>query len=174
MKNTLRALVFHVIVIAFVFLLGLVLNWSGFIRELVYSNLFFKILLSFLPIMFYYNLGKGMSKRTPKKLDYFTGSLIFLIAIALGLVAFLGLGREIFSTSVASSMWRFPLDIFLMPQMYIYEVLKIKHNIITFIIAAIMPGIIFGVSIKSSRKKIEKQKRIRKMQERRKQRAQNY
>ena len=70
MKNTLRALVFHVIVIAFVFLLGLVLNWSGFIRELVYSNLFFKILLSFLPIMFYYNLGKGMSKRTPKKLDY--------------------------------------------------------------------------------------------------------
>lgn len=170
MKNNIRALVFHLFTVVFVFLLSLLIDANATIRELVYSHLFFKLIVSFLIIMFYYNLGKGMSKRRNRKFDYLTGIFIFLIAVFFGLIAFAGHGSEIFKIPVASSMWRFPLDIFLLPEMYILAIFKIKHNILTFLISAILPGIIFGISIRHSRRRLAKQKRIRRQMENRRKR----
>lgn len=171
MKNNIRGFIFHIIVAIFVFGISLLINMSVPIRNLVYSNIFFKIIISFLPIRFYYNLAKGMSKRTPKSLDFFYGSLIVLVSIILGLIAFMGLGMKIFSSTIASSIWRLPLDLFLLPQMYILEIFKIKHNIITFTLAILAPGFIYGFSIRKSRQKIAKQKRAKRIKEQRKRQA---
>lgn len=171
MKNNLRGLIFHIIVIVFVFFLSLLINISEVIRNFVYTNLIFKIIFTILPVFIYYNLSKAMSKKSSRKLDFFSGIFIVIIGLVLGLIAFTGLGLDIFDKKVFSSMWRFPLDIFLFPQMYILEIYHIKHNLITFIISIFVPNIIYGFSIRSSRRKIAKRKRLIRMKQRRMERG---
>lgn len=171
MKNNIRGFIFHILVAVFVFIMGLLIDMSVPVRTFLYSNLFFKVLICFLPLRFYYKLGKGMSKRTPRALDFFYGSLIVVVSLIFGAIAFVGLGMKVFSTPVASSIWRLPLDLFLLPEMYIFEIFKIDHNLITFGIAALAPGFIYGFSIRKSRIKLAKQKRIKKMKEQRRRQA---
>ncbi|MBP2025984.1 hypothetical protein [Peptoniphilus stercorisuis] len=167
MNNNFRGLVFHILVIVFMFFLSLLLNISEVVRNFVYTSFIFKIILTILPAFIYYNLAKIMSKKSSKKFDFLNGIFIVIIGLILGIIAFTGLGLGIFSKEVFSSMWRFPLDIFLFPQMYILEIYNIRHNIITFIIILFIPSIIYGFSIRSSRRKIAKRKRINRMKERR-------
>ena len=165
MKNTVRAVFFQFFVGIFVFFLSLLINFSAPVRGFVYSNIIFRVVLCLVPVYLYFNLGKGMSKKKPKSLDFLTGSIVFVIGLVLGIVALAGLGTNVFNVNVFSSMWRFPLDIFLYPEVYIIEVLGIKQNILTFIVALAFPSIIYGLSIKVSRKKILKAKRRKHMQD---------
>ena len=167
MNNNLRGLVFHILVIVFMFFLSLLLNISEVVRNFVYTNFIFKIILTILPAFIYYNLAKIMSKKASKKSDFLNGLFIVIIGLLLGIIAFMRLGLNVFNTEVFPSMWRFPLDIFLFPEMYILEMYHIKHNIITFIISLFIPSIIYGFSIRSSRRKIAKRKRINRSRERR-------
>lgn len=162
MKNNVKGFIFHIFVIIIVSLIAIVINLNESVINIVYGNIIFRVILALIPIVLYYNLGKGMSKRTTKKLDFLTGNLIIATSIILFIIAFVGLGADLFETSVAGSMWKFPLDLFLLPELYIFQMFNISYNIFTIFIAAIFPGIIYGISIKKSRAKIMKRKRMMK------------
>ncbi|SHH32804.1 hypothetical protein SAMN02745245_01095 [Anaerosphaera aminiphila DSM 21120] len=167
MKNNVRGLVFHLFVIIIVFLISLLINLNETVVKVVYGNIVFKVILSLFIIILYYNFGKAMSKRSSRKLDFFTGNIIFCIAIVLFMFAFVGLGADLFKFEVSGSMWKFPLDLFLMPELYIYQMFNIGYNIFSIFFAAIIPGIIYGISIKRSRAKILKKKRLMKQRQNR-------
>ena len=102
-----------------------------------------------------------LSKRNARSLDFFAGNLIFLIGLILFALGFLGLGKEFFTGSVGGSYWKFPVEFFLMPEVYAIKVLGINYNALSLLVATLIPGFIYGISIKISRAKIMKRNRAR-------------
>lgn len=154
MRNNTRGLIFHVLISIIIFALAFLVNINESVRNLMYGNIIFKIIVLAVVLVLYYNFGKLMSKRSAKALDFFAGNIIVLIGFILFGLGFLGLGMEIFEKPVGGSFWKFPLELFLMPQVYSIKVLGINYNAITLLIATLIPGIIYGISIKISRRKL--------------------
>ena len=123
MRNNTRALIFHILIVFITFAVASLINLSSQVRNLVYGNLAFKVILVGLILILYFNFGKGLSKKNARSLDFFAGNLIWLIGLVLFAFAFVGLGREVFSRSVGGSYWKFPLEFFLMPQVYAIKIL---------------------------------------------------
>lgn len=161
MRNNTRALIFHILIIFITFAIASLINLSAQVRNLVYGNIFFKIILVAFIFILYFNFGKGLSKKNAKSLDFFAGNLICLIGLILFAFAFVGLGREVFTKSIGGSYWKFPMEFFLMPQLYAIKVLGIKYNPISLLIATLIPNFIYGFSIKISRAKMIKRNRAR-------------
>ena len=129
MRNNTRALIFHILIVFITFAVASLINLSSQVRNLVYGNLAFKVILVGLILILYFNFGKGLSKKNARSLDFFSGNLIWLIGLVLFAFAFVGLGREVFSRSVGGSYWKFPLEFFLMPQVYAIKILGISYNL---------------------------------------------
>ena len=161
MRNNTRALIFHILIVFITFAIASLINLSAQVRNLVYGNIFFKIILVAFIFILYFNFGKGLSKRNARSLDFFAGNLICLIGLILFTFAFVGLGREVFTKSIGGSYWKFPMEFFLMPQLYVIKVLGIKYNPISLLIATLIPNFIYGFSIKISRAKMIKRNRAR-------------
>ena len=161
MRNNTRALIFHILIIFITFAIAALINLSSSVRNLVYGNIFFKCILVAVILVLYYNFGKLLSKKNARILDFFAGNLIFLIGLILFALGFLGLGREIFSAAVGGSYWKFPMEFFLMPEVYAIKVLGIKYNALSLFVATLLPSIIYGMSIKISRAKLIRKNRTR-------------
>lgn len=161
MRNNTRGLIFHVLIVFITFAISALINLSSSMRNLVYGNIFFKVILVAVIVVLYYNFGKMLSKRNARSLDFFAGNLIFLIGLILFALGFLGLGKEFFTGSVGGSYWKFPMEFFLMPEVYAIKVLGINYNALSLFVATLLPGIIYGISIKISRAKIMKRNRAR-------------
>ena len=161
MRNNTRALIFHIPIVFITFAIASLINLSAQVRNLVYGNIFFKIILVAFIFILHFNFGKGLSKKNAKSLDFFAGNLICLIGLILFAFAFVGLGREVFTKSIGGSYWKFPMEFFLMPQLYAIKVLGIKYNPISLLIATLIPNFIYGFSIKISRAKMIKRNRER-------------
>ncbi|NMW84562.1 hypothetical protein HKO22_02235 [Peptoniphilus sp. AGMB00490] len=161
MRNNTRGLIFHILIIFITFAMAAIINISSSVRSLVYGNIFFKYILVAAILLLYYNFGKLLSKRNARSIDFFAGNLIFLIGLILFAFGFLGLGRKIFEASVGGSYWKFPLEFFLMPEVYAIKVLGINYNAISLLIATLIPSFIYGISIKISRAKIIKRNRLK-------------
>ncbi|KXB72121.1 hypothetical protein HMPREF1864_00235 [Peptoniphilus sp. DNF00840] len=112
-------------------------------------------------LILYFNFGKGLSKKNARSLDFLAGNLIWLIGLVLFAFAFVGLGREVFSRSVGGSYWKFPLEFFLMPQVYAIKILGIAYNPLSLFVASLVPGFIYGISIKISRAKMMRRSKAR-------------
>lgn len=161
MRNNTRALIFHILIVFITFAVASLINLSSQVRNLVYGNLAFKVILVGLILILYFNFGKGLSKKNARSLDFFAGNLIWLIGLVLFAFAFVGLGREVFSRSVGGSYWKFPLEFFLMPQVYAIKILEISYNPISLFVASLIPGFIYGISIKISRAKMIRRNRAK-------------
>ncbi|WP_085875258.1 hypothetical protein [Peptoniphilus vaginalis] len=161
MRNNTRALIFHILIVFITFALACLINLSSQVRNLVYGNLAFKVILVALILILYFNFGKGLSKKNARSLDFFAGNLIWLIGLVLFAFAFVGLGREVFSRSVGGSYWKFPLEFFLMPEVYAIKILGIAYNPLSLFVASLVPGFIYGISIKISRAKMMRRSKAR-------------
>ena len=161
MRNNTRALIFHILIVFITFAVASLINLSSQVRNLVYGNLAFKVILVGLILILYFNFGKGLSKKNARSLDFFAGNLIWLIGLVLFAFAFVGLGREVFSRSVGGSYWKFPLEFFLMPQVYAIKILEISYNPLSLFVASLIPGFIYGISIKISRAKMIRRNRAK-------------
>ena len=161
MRNNTRGLIFHILIVFITFAISALINLNTNMRNLVYGNIFFKVILVAVIVVLYYNFGKMLSKRNARSLDFFAGNLIFLIGLILFALGFLGLGKEIFTRSVGGSYWKFPLEFFLMPEVYALKVLGINYNGLSLLVATLIPGFIYGISIKISRAKIIKRNRAK-------------
>lgn len=154
MRNNTRGLIFHILISLIIFALAFLVNLNESVRNLMYGNIIFKIIVIAVILILYYNFGKLMSKKSARALDFFAGNIIVLIGIILFGIGFLGLGMEIFERPVGGSFWKFPMELFLMPQVYSIKVLGISYNAFTLLVATLIPGIIYGISIKISRNKL--------------------
>lgn len=161
MRNNTRALIFHILIVFITFALACLINLSSQVRNLVYGNFAFKVILVALILILYFNFGKGLSKKNARSLDFFAGNLIWLIGLVLFAFAFVGLGREVFSRSVGGSYWKFPLEFFLMPEVYAIKILGIAYNPLSLFVASLVPGFIYGISIKISRAKMMRRSKAR-------------
>lgn len=161
MRNNTRALIFHILIVFITFALACLINLSSQVRNLVYGNLAFRVILVALILILYFNFGKGLSKKNARSLDFLAGNLIWLIGLVLFAFAFVGLGREVFSRSVGGSYWKFPLEFFLMPQVYAIKILGIDYNPLSLFVASLVPGFIYGISIKISRAKMMRRSKAR-------------
>lgn len=161
MRNNTRGLIFHILIVFITFAIGSLINLSTTMTDLVYGNIFFRLILVGVILVLYFNFGKLLSKRNARSLDFFAGNLIFLIGIILFALGFLGLGREFFTRPVGGSYWKFPVEFFLMPVVYAIKVLGIEYNALSLFIGSLMPGIIYGLSIKISRARLIRRNRAR-------------
>lgn len=161
MRNNTRALIFHILIVFITFALACLINLSSQVRNLVYGNLAFRVILVALILILYFNFGKGLSKKNARSLDFLAGNLIWLIGLVLFAFAFVGLGREVFSRSVGGSYWKFPLEFFLMPEVYAIKILGIAYNPLSLFVASLVPGFIYGISIKISRAKMMRRSKAR-------------
>lgn len=74
MRNNTRGLIFHILIVFITFAISALINLSTNMRNLVYGNIFFKIILVAVIIVLYYNFGKCSQREMQ-------GALIFLQAI---------------------------------------------------------------------------------------------
>lgn len=160
-SNNVMGLIGHVFTVIIMFLFVLLINFNQGISEILYGNFLFKVVLSLIPIIIYFLFGKLMSKKQNKLSDFFTGILIVAGFAFLFFIAYFGLGNKIYSLPVSGSMWKMPLDLFMLPQIFILKLFRLKYSFLTLLISALVPGIIYSISIKLSKKKLDRRKRIR-------------
>lgn len=167
MRNNTRGLVIHIFVGLIIFLLAFFINLSKAVREIVYGNLVFRVIISLVPIILYYNFAKLLSKRQSPKLDYLSGNLIVFFGLILFLFGFLLTGRDFFSLGIGTRAFKFPAEIFLTPQIYMIKVLRLPYNAISLLIFTLLPTLIYGFSLRVSREKIRRQRSYRRNSRRR-------
>lgn len=160
MNNNLRGLFFHFLVIIATFALSYFINLTEPVRNLVYGNMVFKIIIVILILYLYFLLGRGMSKKKPPREDILTGNLIIFISLLTMGIAFLGLRGRFFEVGPGGSYYRFPMDIFLYPQLYILKLIGYYDNYITIIVSSFVPGIVYFFSIKKSRAQMRRKRRL--------------
>lgn len=160
MNNNLRGLFFHFLVIIATFALSYFINLTEPVRNLVYGNMVFKIIIVILILYLYFLLGRGMSKKRPPREDILTGNLIIFISLLTIGIAFLGLRGRFFEVGPGGSYYRFPMDIFLYPQLYILKLIGYYDNYIAIIVSSFVPGIVYFFSIKKSRAQIRRKRRL--------------
>lgn len=165
-KNNIRALVYHIIIIMIsTFMLTLFKKLSDTI-DIKLNNILIKILISSIVFIIYYNFGKLMNLKANPKLDFATGGLIGAIGFVLFLLASIGHGGQVFTVPLSSSLWRMPFDIFMTPMHLVYTVLGIKMNLLFLVIALLFPTLVMGLGFRKRRIKFVRDKRRRKLRER--------
>lgn len=160
MNNNLRGLFFHFLVIIATFALSYFINLTEPVRNLVYGNMVFKIIIVILILYLYFLLGRGMSKKRPTREDILTGNLIIFISLLTIGIAFLGLRGRFFEVGPGGSYYRFPMDIFLYPELYILKLIGYYDNYIAIIVSSFVPGIVYFFSIKKSRAQMRRKRRL--------------
>lgn len=160
MNNNLRGLFFHFLVIIATFALSYFINLTEPVRNLVYGNMVFKIIIVILILYLYFLLGRGMSKKRPPREDILTGNLIIFISLLTIGIAFLGLRGRFFEVGPGGSYYRFPMDIFLYPELYILKLIGNYDNYIAIIVSSFVPGIVYFFSIKKSRAQMRRKRRL--------------
>ena len=160
MNNNLRGLFFHFLVIIATFALSYFINLTEPVRNLVYGNMVFKIIIVILILYLYFLLGRGMSKKRPPREDILTGDLIIFISLLTIGIAFLGLRGRFFEVGPGGSYYRFPMDIFLYPELYILKLIGYYDNYIAIIVSSFVPGIVYFFSIKKSRAQMRRKRRL--------------
>lgn len=160
MNNNLRGLFFHFLVIIVTFALSYFINLTEPVRNLVYGNMVFKIIIVILILYLYFLLGRGMSKKRPPREDILTGNLIIFISLLTIGIAFLGLRGRFFEVGPGGSYYRFPMDIFLYPELYILKLIGYYDNYIAIIVSSFVPGIVYFFSIKKSRAQMRRKRRL--------------
>lgn len=160
MNNNLRGLLFHIIVIIATFALSYFINLSEEVRNLIYGNMVFRIIIVILILYMYFLLGKGMSKRRAPIEDILTGNLIIFISLLSIGVAFLGLREKFLEVGPGDSYYRFFMDMFMYPELYILKLIGFYEYLEAIIASAFVPGIIYFLSIKKSRAVIKRKKKI--------------
>lgn len=160
MNNNLRGLLFHIIVIIATFALSYFINLTESVRNLIYGNMVFRIIIVILILYMYFLLGKGMSKRRPPREDILTGNLIIFISLVTIGVAFLGLREKFFEVGPGGSYYRFFMDMFMYPELYILKLIGLYEHYAAIIASAFVPGIIYFFSIKKSRAVMRRKRRI--------------
>ena len=160
MNNNLRGLFFHFLVIIATFALSYFINLTEPVRNLVYGNMVFKIIIVILILYLYFLLGRGMSKKRPPREDILSGNLIIFISLLTIGIAFLGLRGRFFEVGPGGSYYRFPMDIFLYPQLYILKLIGYYDNYIAIIVSSFVPGIVYFFSIKKSRAQMRRKRRL--------------
>lgn len=160
MNNNLRGLFFHFLVIIATFALSYFINLTEPVRNLFYGNMVFKIIIVILILYLYFLLGRGMSKKRPPREDILTGNLIIFISLLTIGIAFLGLRGKFFEVGPGGSYYRFPMDIFLYPQLYILKLIGYYDNYIAIIVSSFVPGIVYFFSIKKSRAQMRRKRRL--------------
>lgn len=169
MRNNTRGLFIHLLVVLIMFGIATMINFNQVLVKVFYGNLIFKIIISILPILMYYNFGKGLYKKNSSKLDFFSGNIIVLLFIFLAAISLIGMqSKEGFE--IAGSIWRLPMDLFMFPFVYSMEVLGISSNYLFLFISSLIPTIIFGICIKRERVKINRRKRYMEMKRRKNER----
>lgn len=163
MNNNLRGLILHILIIAIVFGLSYFINLIPGVRNLFYGNLIFRIILVLFVLFLYYNFGKAMSKKTRPKYDFFCGNLIIFISIIVVEIAALGLRSKMFEVGPGGSYFRFFMDTFLYPELYMLRLLGISQSHISVLLSSLVPGFLYGLAIKNSRRKIRMRKSIENM-----------
>lgn len=160
MNNNLRGLFFHFLVIIATFALSYFINLTEPVRNLVYGNMVFKIIIVILILYLYFLLGTGMSKKRPPREDILTGNLITFISLLTIGIAFLGLRGRFLEVGPGGSYYRFPMDIFLYPELYILKLIGYFDNYIAIIVSSFVPGIVYFFSIKKSRAQMRRKRRL--------------
>ena len=160
MNNNLRGLFFHFLVIIATFALSYFINLTEPVRNLVYGNMVFKLIIVILILYLYFLLGRGMSKKRPPREDILTGNLIIFISLLTIGIAFLGLRGRFFEVGPGGSYYRFPMDIFLYPELYILKLIGYYDNYIAIIVSSFVPGIVYFFSIKKSRAQMRRKRRL--------------
>lgn len=169
MRNNTRGLFIHLIVVVFMFGIATLINLNQTLLKIFYGNLIFKIIISIIPLILYYNFGKGLSKKASSKLDFFSGNIIVLLFLILAIISLIGMhSKEGFE--VAGNLWRLPMDLFMFPFVYPMEVLGIDSNYLFLFISSLIPTIVFGISIKRERVKINKRRKMMEMRKRKNER----
>lgn len=159
MKNNMRGLFFHIFIGIIMFGIAALLNINQTVVKIVYSSTLIKVILSIIPLVLYYNLGKGMSKKANPKLDFFAGNMIILICILLAAISLIGIKSED-NVQVAGTLWRLPMDMFMFSEVYLLELFGIKASAAKIVLSSFIPTIIYGLSIKKSRRRIYRQRMI--------------
>lgn len=160
MNNNLRGLFFHFLVIIATFALSYFINLTEPVRNLVYGNMVFKLIIVILILYLYFLLGRGMSKKRPPREDILTGNLIIFISLLTIGIAFLGLRGRFFEVGPGGSYYRFPMDIFLYPELYTLKLIGYYDNYIAIIVSSFVPGIVYFFSIKKSRAQMRRKRRL--------------
>lgn len=134
-KNNITIVIFQLILsvfwMGFMFLVAL----SSGLETFFYGNPIIRFAIVGLIIGTYLILGRLLKKNISFGELVFSGVLSVGIGLIFFLLAFLGEGKSLLDGAVATSLWRFPMDFYLLPQMYLVHLLGFSKSWMAYFLA---------------------------------------
>ena len=160
-KNNILGVLGHLFIVAFVFLFLSLVHKGDTVARFFYSGVVGKVFFVLLPVFFYWLVGKLMSRNTGWVGVLLPGLGIVAVAFFFSLISLSGLGSSWMTKEVGESMWRFPLELFLLPQYVILTLWGLPKVEYTMMILSLFPGVVYTFSILQGRMKKKQRKRKR-------------
>lgn len=161
-KNNILACIGQVILAILTFLFLTLIHGGEHVAGYFYSGIGGKIFFILVPALYYWLLGKLMSRTAGRSGILLPGLGIVLLSLLFGFIGFSGLGSSWREMTVGQSMWRLPLDLFLLPQMIWATLFNLPKEEYVILLLSAVPGLIFTLSLLDGKRKINRRKRMRK------------
>ncbi|MDO5712961.1 MAG: hypothetical protein Q4Q07_00890 [Tissierellia bacterium] len=161
LKNNILGCIGQVILVLLTFLFISLIHMGEGLSQFFYSGFIGKIFFILVPALYYWLFGKLMSRSTGWAGLLFPGLSIFGISLILGFIGFSALGSQWINLSVGESMWRFPLEVFLLPQYILATLWNLPKEEYTLLILSCVPGLIYTISLLGGRHKIRQRRKRR-------------
>lgn len=162
-KNNIAVVVFQILLsffwTGFIFLVGL----SEGLESFFYGNSITRYAIVGLIAATFLLLGRLLKRNIPPLEALFSGFFGVGVGLVFFLLALLGEGSSLLDGAVGTSLWRFPMDFFLLPQMYLVHLLGISKSWFAYFLAIFLGSGLMVTSVFFSSVKLWRRKRRRRM-----------
>lgn len=164
-KNNISIVIMQVILSFFWMGFMFLINLSESLESFFYGNLPVRIAIVALVVLVFFLMGKLLKKNISFSEVLFSGILSVGIGSLFFLIAYLGEGKHLLDGAVGTSLWRFPLDFYLLPQMFVIHLMGISKTWLSYLIAIVLGSGTSVISLFFSYLRYKKFKQNRKRRE---------
>lgn len=152
MKNNLKALFLHLIIVILSFIFLVIFVATGPILDKYITNTISRVFIGVALILFYIYFGTLLDKNTDKKYDFLVGTFIGVIGIVLWLYMFSKAGVDLFETipKEISEYW-IVMNIYYTPFTLIKIFFGLPNIPILSLITNLIPTLLLGLGLKYKR-----------------------
>lgn len=161
-KNNILMVILQILMSLFWMGFIILIGWNSELEKLFYGSVIIRFIISCFVVSIFYFLGKLLKKNLRLTEILFSGLLSLGITGIFFLLAYIGEGDSLLDGSVASSLWRVPMDFYLLPQTYIVHLIGFADTWLGYGFILGTGSFVMELSLLHSHIKYKRLKKIRK------------
>ncbi|WP_077367132.1 hypothetical protein [Anaerosalibacter sp. Marseille-P3206] len=160
MRNNLKALVLHSIIVVVSFILLIIFVATGPTLGKYTTNIISRLVLVILLIISYVYMGTFLDINKDKRYDFFVGSIIAIIGIGLWIYTFFISGKNLLEVPIELSEYWILFNVYYTPFTMIYFLLSIPVTPLLSLCTNLFPSLLMGLGLMFKRLRIRLREKI--------------